>query len=133
MVDTDIVDDHEHLLPLHPVKKILQRHCPHDISTEAVVAMRDLMETIAESIAESAVNRFHQLNEHREKQGLRRLKRLNEWAIRTRTSPDYINKEKINDKGSQITRQELGNPGGETVNGTHTAKPGTSAEEQEVD
>ena len=70
------------IIPLHSIRRIMERHCPYHISMEAVMTLRSLLEEIVSKMTIDAVKKFEEMNECREKQGLRRLKRLNAWAVK---------------------------------------------------
>jgi len=100
--------DNTHAIPFHSVKRIMDRHCPHHISTEAVLTLRDLLEEIASKVTIESVRRFENLNKCREGQGLRPLKRLNAWAVRavmdsknSKSNKEFINGLKNKNKGLQ--------------------------------
>lgn len=114
-------------ISLHSIRKIVEKHCPYHISVEAIIALRDMVEEIASNIAIDAVRKFEELNENREKQGLRRLKRFSPWAIK---NSDY-NKTIINilkNKNMGLQSQGVATPGGENMPaGINTAKPDNKA------
>lgn len=118
-----------HYIPLNSVRKIMKKHCPHHISTEAVIKLRDMLEEIALKIAKSAVEEFDKLNRNRECQGLRPLKRLNSWCIHNAYIINYLKSNTIKNWGLQS--QGVVNPGGENMPaGINTAKPDKSTDDQ---
>ena len=59
----------------------MEQNCSHHISDECVIYIRDKIENLIEEITKEATIEFNELNDNREKQNLRRLKRLNSWSI----------------------------------------------------
>jgi len=94
--------DNTHAIPLNSIRRIMERHCPYHISNEAVLTLRGLLEDIASKVTIDAVKKFEEMNECREKQGLRRLKRLNAWAVRNSNFfINFISELKLKNKGFQ--------------------------------
>ena len=60
----------------------MEDNCPHPISYDTVIEVRDLVEDFIVTITKEATFEFNELNDNREKQGLPRLKRLNQWSIK---------------------------------------------------
>lgn len=59
----------------------MELNCSIHISNECVIYVRDIIEDLIEEISKEAIIEFDCLNHNREKQNLRRLKRLNSWSI----------------------------------------------------
>ena len=96
------------IIPLHSIRRIMERHCPYHISMEAVMTLRSLLEEIVSKMTIDAVKKFEEMNECREKQGLRRLKRLNAWAVKNSNySKTIINALKNKNKGLQPSGLQL--------------------------
>ncbi|MGC9308966.1 MAG: hypothetical protein ACP5FL_09370 [Thermoplasmatota archaeon] len=113
---------------LHTVRRILETYCPYQVSTEAVIQLRDCLEEISSTLAHGSVREFERLNTLRERQELKRLKRLNKGAIadyRFRLEYKYPETNE-NDRGSRAAHTGFGNPGSDTMSVNSTATPGTS-------
>jgi len=101
-MESDNGIDNTHAIPLNCVRRIMERHCPYHISSESTIELRNLLEKIGLEIARDAVAEFEKLNRCREKQGLRRLKRLNAWAVRNSNFfITFINSHNNKNKGFQ--------------------------------
>lgn len=122
----NIREKKQKVIPLNPIRKILEQYCSHHISDEAVRKLRDSLEDIAHNISAHAEKEFKRLNECREKQGLRRLKRLNEWAVFL-TIKNIIKGQKDIDTGLQP--EEIVNPGGK-MHVHATAEPDKTTNDQ---
>ena len=107
------------MIPLKPVKRIFGQHCPHQITTEALVELKNSLEEIAAYLAMEAGREFEELNKHREKLGLRRLKRLNGWAVE-KASEKVLKRLRFNGMGLQSNG--VVSPGGGKMNEKDTAK-----------
>jgi len=59
----------------------MEQSCSYHISNECVIYVRDVVKDVIQEVTKEAVVEFDGLNECRERQGLRRLKRLNAWSI----------------------------------------------------
>ena len=99
-------------IPLKPLRKILGKDCPFHISKDAIIVTRDLIEYILYQLRIFAIKEFEDLNSNREQQGLQKLKRLNQWAIK-RASQKIINGSTIPSMGSQPTM--IRSPDGEKM------------------
>jgi len=118
-------------IPLTPIRRLLELHCPYHISNEATIELRNLLEKIGLGIARDAVAEFENLNKCREKQGLRPLKRLNSWAVRagmdsrnSNLNKEFINGLKNKNKGLQFEDEEVVIPGSDNMSAqTIAAKP----------
>ena len=119
-------------IPLHSIRRIMEKHCPYHISMEAVMTLRNLLEEIVSKMTIDAVKKFEEMNECREKQGLSRLKRLNAWAIKnSEYNINIINSQKMRIRGYNPEGVVI--PGGENMPaGTNTAKPDTTNDSKEV-
>ena len=60
----------------------MEQNCPYDICDDSVIYVRNIIENLIEEITKEAIIEFNELNDNREKQNLRRLKRLNSWSIK---------------------------------------------------
>jgi len=101
-MESDNGIDNTHAIPLNSIRRIMERHCPYHISSESTIELRNLLEKIGLEIARDAVAEFEKLNRCREKQGLRRLKRLNAWAVRNSNFfITFINSHNNKNKGFQ--------------------------------
>jgi len=69
------------VIPLNPLRKLIQSCCPYPISQVGIVKLREFLGELTVQVAQNAITEFEKLNENREKQGLRCLSRLNKWAI----------------------------------------------------
>jgi len=87
-------------LPLKPVRDLLAQDCPFHICDDAIVVLRDALEFIIHQVGHESLEQFERLNSNRKRQGLRRLRRLNSWAIR-RAAQKIINEDSIFNMGSQ--------------------------------
>jgi len=119
MEDEDI--ENENAIPFNSIRRIMERHCPYHISTEAVVTLRNLVEKIASKMTIDAVKKFEEMNECRKKQGLRRLKRLNAWAVKN----SNFNKNIINglkNKNMGLQSEGIAIPGG-NMSADNSTKP----------
>ena len=87
-------------LPLKPLRKILGENCPYHISKDATLATRNLLEYILHQIRIFSIKEFEGLNNNREQQGLQKLRRLNQWAIK-KAAQKIINGSTISSMGSQ--------------------------------
>ena len=112
-------------IPLTPIRRLLELHCPYHISSESTIELRNLLEKIGLEIARDAVAEFEKLNRCREKQGLRRLKRLNAWAVRNSNFfITFINSHNNKNKGLQFEDEEVVIPGSDNMSAqTIAAKP----------
>jgi len=120
-----------HVIPLMPIRRIIELYCPYHISTEAVIALRDVLEGIGATIAKNAVKEFKKLNECREKQGLKPLKRLNAWSVENSLfSNNYLYRRKNKNWDCAPIRDII--PGGEKVSADIPAKPDRSTDRREV-
>jgi len=99
----DITGKISNVIPLHPLRKIIEKDCPYQISEMSIVKLRQVLEELTCLIAKNAIAEFEKLNDTREKQGLKPLKRLNEWAIFL-SSQNIINHSKNIDLGVQPRR-----------------------------
>jgi len=118
-----------HKIPLNTIKELMRRHCPYHISMEAVITLRDLLEDIASKTIIEAVKKFEDLNNHREKQGLSRLKRLNAWAVKNSNFPKrFINSQKNKNRGLQPN--EIAIPEGGNVSADISTKPDRTTNDQ---
>ena len=64
-----------------PVKRLMQQHSPYQLSTDAVVYLRGILELLASRITKLAVREQENFNEHRTSQGLPPRLRLDDRAI----------------------------------------------------
>jgi len=89
-------------LPLKPIRDLLEQGFPNHmhISDDAIVALRDTLEDIIQYIGYESIKEFERLNSNRERQGLRRLRRLNHWAVKS-AAQKIINEDSIFNMGSQ--------------------------------
>lgn len=97
------------MLPRKPLKRMLKHDCPYQVSDDAVIALRNILETLAEDISHTAVEAFEDLNEKRTQLGIRQLQRLNEWAI-VRAVENIFSSDSYYDMGLQSSR--IVSPGG---------------------
>jgi len=90
------------MLPLKPLRDLLAQECPSHmhICDDAIVALRGSLEDIIHLVGCTSTREFEELNRNRERQGLRRLRRLNQWAIKSATQK-IINDDSIFNMGSQ--------------------------------
>jgi len=116
-------------IPLKPLKIILGQDCPYHISEEAIQCVKDFTEFIVCQIGLNAIEEFKELNHSREKQGLKPLKRLNEWAV-GRACNNILKPETVNDMGLQSN--SIVSLGGNTmythIDATKSAKEKTLGE-----
>lgn len=117
-------------LPRAPLKRALKGTSSDrvgQISHDAVVALRGILEALARYLGEQAVEEFIKLNEARRKQGLDERKRLNGEAV-SRAVENVLNDVAVSNVGSQS--EAAVSPGGENMSGqTHTAKPDTATDD----
>lgn len=117
-------------LPRAPLKRALKGTSSDgvgQVSHDAVVELRGVLEALARDVAERAVEEFIKLNEARRKQGLDERKRLNALAV-SRAVENVLNDVAISNAGSQS--EAAVSPGGENMSGqTHTAKPDTATDD----
>ena len=110
-------------LPLNPIRLILGQNSPFHISEEAIIATRDLLEYILKQVRVCSIKEFEKLNNDRKKQGLKPLKRLNEWAVK-KACDNILKPETVNDMGLQSN--SIVSLGGNTmyqnINATKSAK-----------
>ena len=94
--------DNTKSIPLNSIRRIMERHCPYHISMEAIILLRDMIEEIAANITIDVVKNFEEMNEFRKIQGLRKLKRLNAWAVKNSNFViTFINSHNNKNKGFQ--------------------------------
>jgi len=118
-----------HMIPLNSVRKIMGRHCPYHISTEAIVELRDILEGLGLEIAQQAVAEFENLNKYKEKQGLRPLKRLNAWAVKN--SDLYINIiNGLKNKNKGLQPEEIVIPQGGNMSADNSTKPDKTTDDR---
>ena len=70
------------VISLHSIRRIMEKYCSYHISMEAIILLRDMIEENATNITVDVVKNFEEMNECRKIQGLRKLKRLNAWAVK---------------------------------------------------
>lgn len=71
------------MLPKKPIKKALQQASGFpQISMDAVIEARKILERLLHQMGLHASQELDKLNENREQQGLRKMQRLNAWAIK---------------------------------------------------
>jgi len=87
-------------IPLKPLRNILGQDCPFHISEDAILATRDLVEYILHQIRIFAIKEFEDLNNNRQQQGLKPLKRLNGRVAR-RACKNILKLQTVNDMGLQ--------------------------------
>lgn len=115
-------------LPLQPIRNIMKENCPYHIREDAIIELENILVDIIIRISIEAVKKFDNLNKLREKQGLRRLKRLNEWAVFL-TIKNIIKSRKNIDMGLQP--EEIVNPGGKNMSANkNTAEPDKTTNDQ---
>lgn len=90
-------------LPIAPIRALLAEDCTCHISDEAITKLRDTLEDVIHKVGHESLREFEKLNSNRERQGLRRLRRLNTWAIE-KAAQKIINEEIISYTGSESTR-----------------------------
>ena len=122
--------DNTKSIPLNSIRRIMERHCPYHISMEAIILLRDMIEEIAANITIDVVKNFEEMNEFRKIQGLRKLKRLNAWAVKNSNyNKTIINALKNKNKGLQS--QGVVTPGGGKMPACiNTAKPDKTTNDQ---
>ena len=118
-------------LPLKPIRNLLAQGCPNHmhISDDAIVALRDSLEDIIHLVGCTSTREFEELNRNRERQGLRRLKRLNAWVIE-KVAQKIINGSAISSMGSQPAM--IGNLGDIVHKHENVTKPNTTDDLMEV-
>ena len=101
-------------LPLKPIRDLLTQEFPDSmhITDDAILALRDTLEDIIHQIGCASFRKFEELNNNRERHGLRRLRRLNSWSIE-KAAQKIINGSTISSMGSQPTM--IGSPDGEKM------------------
>lgn len=99
-------------LPLKPLRMLLGQDCSFHISEDAVLFTRDVLEYILLQLRILAIKEFEKLNNNRQQQGLQKLRRLNQWAIK-RAAQKIINGSTISSMGSQPTM--IRSPDGEKM------------------
>ena len=100
------------MIPLNPVRRLISDNCPYHVSLEAVMGLRDFLENIAGEMAGSAADELKKLNQGRERQGLKPLKRLNGWVVR-KVCDNVLNGDTVKDRGLQST--VIVGPGGKKM------------------
>jgi hypothetical protein len=99
-------------LPLKPIKRIMERSCPYHIRNSSIEKMRDILIDIANQISLESIKEFKELNDLRERHGLRRLKRLHPWSIQ-KASRKVLKGIYDSDMGSQP--EKIGSQGGKML------------------
>lgn len=119
------------VIPLGPIREIIAKNSPYDISMQAVVGLRDIIEELAKDIVNSALQEFQKRNSNRARQGLRHLKRIDVWAIKE-ASGKVLKAQIDNDIGSQSAM--IGGQGGKKMSTqTKATKSATEKDFAEVD
>lgn len=109
------------MLPINPIRKILEQNCPYHIREGAIWELKKFLEDIACRISSGAVKEFEKLNKRREKLGLSHLKRLNAWAVKEAYSNVL---KQLTDVEMGLQSNGLASPGGNKMSvQTNATKP----------
>jgi len=119
-------------LPLESIRQILKKECDsYQVSLEAVVGLRDFLEQVTIGLAREASEEMVKYNRNRERNGLRKKKRLPGW-ITKRITNNVL--KKISYKKMGFWPRETENPGGTMSTKTEATKPDnkTTDDQREV-
>jgi len=108
----------------------MEQNCSHHhISNESVIYVRDVVKDVIKEITKEAIVEFDGLNECRERQGLRKLKRLNAWSI-GKAAEKVLKDLNHQDMGSQPAM--IGSLGDKMRRHETVTKPNTIDDSREV-
>jgi len=120
-------------LPLESIRQILKKECDsYQVSLEAVVGLQDFLEQVTIGLAKEASEEMVKYNRNRERNGLRKKKRLPGW-ITKRITNNVLKKISYKKMGSRFA--EVENPDGNNMSiDAKAAKPDneTTDDQREV-